>query len=759
MHHNSHLAGNGRTLVIRLIAAAMVAVALLSLVACGGGSPPPTNIQPPSASSSSGLGSGGAVATVASAGVTNAQQVRPATGAGQTWTILLYQDADDQVLEKDIYVDLNEAERIGSTDRVNIVAQVDRFRGAYAGDGNWTGTGRFYLTQDNDLERVRSQVVQDLGEVNMSDPQTLVDFAVWGIQNYPADKYVLIMSDHGAGWPGGWNDPDLGRGRSAVPNVPVANAMGNMMYLMQMDQALQAIRDQTGINAFEIVGFDACLMGHLEVFAMLAPHARYGLASQEVEPAVGWAYTSFLGTLVQNPDMSGAELATAVVNSYINEDQRILDDVARQDFARGGYYGAPSIKDLVTQLGYDVTLTAADLSKMPALVDATNQFAYAMKDMNQKQVAQARNYAQSFTSIFGQQVPASYIDLAHFASLIQQQSNDPAIQTAIQNLYQSIDQSVVALKRGPKKPGAYGVSVYFPNSQLFGSDVAGMRSYTAVADRFSRVSLWDDFLTYHYTGRQFQPNAQELVVPPADAPVVAPGAAEFSDSDLTVSSDVAAPGRPITLSADVSGDNVGYIYLFAGFYDAASNSINVIDTDYIDSGDTREVSGVYYPEWGEGAFTLEFEWEPIVFELTDGVNSTLALLQPLEYGFSPEETVYGVDGLYTFASGEQYWGQLQMVNGYQLRVILWTEDDAVGGVREVVPQPGDQFTVLERWLDLDDEGNIIEENNEYGGTLAFGQYPITWTVVDAPIGEYTVGYVVEDLDGGKLESYANIYVE
>ena len=35
-------------------------------------------------------------------------------------------------------------------------------------------------------------------------------------------------------------------------------------------------------------------MAHLEVFSALAPHARYAVASQETEPALGWAYTGFL---------------------------------------------------------------------------------------------------------------------------------------------------------------------------------------------------------------------------------------------------------------------------------------------------------------------------------------------------------------------------------------------------------------------------------------------------------------------------------
>ena len=61
----------------------------------------------------------------------------------QTWLVMLYQDADDKILEQDIYVDLNEAERVGSSDRVHIVAQVDRYPRRLRGDGDWSGTRRY----------------------------------------------------------------------------------------------------------------------------------------------------------------------------------------------------------------------------------------------------------------------------------------------------------------------------------------------------------------------------------------------------------------------------------------------------------------------------------------------------------------------------------------------------------------------------------------------------------------------------------------
>ncbi len=89
--------------------------------------------------------------------------------------------------------------RFSPSDRVSIVAQVDRFSGAFDSNGNWTSTKRFYVTQDDDLQRVGSQLVADLGEVDMSHGDTLVDFVTWAMDTFPADRQVLILSDHGMG--------------------------------------------------------------------------------------------------------------------------------------------------------------------------------------------------------------------------------------------------------------------------------------------------------------------------------------------------------------------------------------------------------------------------------------------------------------------------------------------------------------------------------------------------------------------------------
>ncbi len=679
-----------------------------------------------------------------------------ATAGGDTWTIMLYQDADDQVLEKDIFLDLNEAEKVGSTDKVQVVAQLDRFRGGFNGDGNWTSAKRFYVTRDNNLNRIASKEIADLGEVNMADGKTLVDFVTWAIKAYPADKYALILSDHGMGWPGGWSDPTAGSSRV---NMPLANSLGDVLYLMEIDQALGQIRAQTGLDKFELIGMDACLMSHIEVLSAMAPHAYYFVGSQETEPSLGWAYASFLKGLNTNPAMSGAELGKLIVNSYITDDERIVDDAARADFAGRGLFDslAPSASQIAGQLSGSITLTTVDLGAVPALVDSLNNLSYVMQEVEPRAITQARSYAQSFTNIFGDQVPASYIDLGHFAQLLRKNSGGRDVEAAVGQVMTALKQAVVAERHGSGRAGATGVSIYFPNSTLYRTGAAGPQSYTVAAQRFSEESLWDDFLAFHYTGQTFEPATRSAVIP--DRAVRAPVQTGVQVSALTVDKTSVAPGDAIRMSAKISGENVGYIKLLVGFIDTTGQSIYLADSDYIQSGSTQELNGVYYPDWGKGDFTLEFDWEPIVFAISDGSTRVEALFQPESYGATVEQATYAVEGTYTFSdTGEQRKARLLFRDG-KLRQVFGFTEGAAGAPSEITPQAGDTFTVLETWLDLDSQGKVTATAQQEGKTLTFGNQGFTWEVLDAAPGSYIIGFIVEDLDGAQQTVFKQVTVK
>jgi hypothetical protein len=218
------------------------------------------------------------------------------------------------------------------------------------------------------------------------------------------------------------------------------------------------------------------------------------------------------------------------------------------------------------------------------------------------------------------------------------------------------------------------------------------------------------------------------------------------------------------LTVNITGSNIGYIYIFSGYLDKSANSLFIADTDYLQSGNSKQAQGVYYPDWGSKAsFKLQFAWEPIVFAISDGKTSVVTMLKPEQFGASPEQATYSVDGIYTFAGGGSTRNaRLYFANGTLIHAFVFTGDtdqSTDGAPWEITPQAGDTFTVLEQWLDLNANGQPVTPATQKGKTLTFGQSTLTWKEMDAAAGDYAVGFIVEDLDGNKYEAYSDVSVK
>lgn len=685
------------------------------------------------------------------------------------WLVMLYQNADDEVLEQDIFTDLNEAELVGSSDAVTVVAQIDRYEGGFDGDGDWTTVKRFLVLQDDDLAALGSEEIDDLGELDSGAPETLVDFAVWAMTTYPAKKYALILSDHGAGWVGGWNDDAPDEGSSLTIN--------------EIDQALAAILAETGVDQFEFLGFDACLMSQVEAIAGIAPYARYAAASQETEPAIGWAYAAILDSLVAKPTQTGKELARTVVATYIAEDARIQDDDARRAYVMENYGVEEDVNpdELVEVERKSVTLTAIDLAKFPALVSALNEFALALTEVDPVAVARARTYAQSFESVFGEEAPSPYIDLGHFANLVVEFAESKPLEQALRKLTRAYKATIVAEMHGQARPGATGFSIFFPTPDLLvavGTESSEL-SYTGYASRFAGASLWSNFLVFHYTNQDIDPDwvepallkpesaadfdLEEYAVPLlADDPdLPTPGVdTELSIAPLEVSSDEITAGESVLLGTQISGENIGYIYIEVSRYDEESDTYIIEDMDFVAAEETVEVGGVYYPAWSAADLDdFIFEWEPTIYSLSDGDTEAFALLEPVIYGASDKDGEYEVSGIYTFAdSGQERYAIMKFNGALEYKSLLvFTGFGRTGAPRAIAPRAGDTFTILQQWYELDEDGEWTV-NEHPGETLTFSGKPFTVTAYESYPGEYSLGIIVTDLLDNSVAEYATVYV-
>ena len=655
--------------------------------------------------------------------------VPPDTSNLPEWTVIVYSDADDEILEGDVWFDVNEMELVGSNEQMNIVVQLDRAEGAFDGDGNWTDTRRYLIKQDNDVNTITSPVVESIGEADMGDPQTLVNFVTWAIQKYPAKKYILIMSDHGAGWANGFSDL----------------SSNSTLSLPEITNAVAQVQQSMGGQKFEIIGFDACLMGMIEVYGSLYPYSNYMIASEEVIPATGWSYTAWLQRLAQNPAVSGREVSDYIISTYIVEDTALT-------------MTRPAAE--ITQIEADTTLSAIDSARVPELINAMNQFIATLANVNQEWVAQGREYTRSYYSVFDERLPSPFIDLLNFAEIMAT-TNDPAIMQANEQLRIAAGNAIISEKHGAGMAGSYGISFHFPISDIYQftefSNDAPLR-YGIDAAGFLEQSSWDEFLAFHYTGQAFVPQQGQAFEPNRASPIVAPGASELSLAPVQLSATQITGDELLTLSTTVNG-NASYIYFILYFYNPDAEAYWVADQSFVPAAEMTTIGGVNAPDYGPSPIEVTYEWEPSLFVLMDGQKEAFALFEPDEYLSADGVATYSLYGQYTPVNSNIpvdakliFDPDGNLLNVYALPD---PEGDGIATAVAVTPQIGDTFEDYVQSYYFNENNESYFDYSLSGDIFTYGEQGF-WFESRYPVdGEYSIGFYAVDFDNNIQESYSN----
>ena len=358
------------------------------------------------------------------------------------WTIMTYINAKND-LEYSGLKDVNEMEQVGSNDEINIVVEIGRMNGQEDGDthidGDWTGTRRLYIKKDNDISRITSPIIKNLGKTNMGDSREVIKFVKWAKTKYPARHYMLIIWNHGEGW---------FKGNPVVADKGISRdeETGNNIDIPQLAMILAKV------GKLDIYASDACLMQMASVVYEIGDSVDYIIGSEEIEPVRGYSYDKFLAALKSNPDMNSLELSKKIVNSYIMP------------------YSAN-------------TLSLINTKKLKSLPIFANQFVNEVMKANlKKEVKAARDAAEKYRFTDNK-------DMYDFVRLVVEATSNRLVKSAGRTLMNFLEKDLIAYSNsGNMAVKSHGLAIYLPKDIYL--------SYTYEELKWAKDSKWDEFIKW-----------------------------------------------------------------------------------------------------------------------------------------------------------------------------------------------------------------------------------------------------------------------
>jgi len=348
------------------------------------------------------------------------------------WTFMIYVCGDND-LEK-YWPDKNQPalESVGSTADVHFVALVDL-------------QTRMEGCQLQHIMKGYTEVVETYPELNLGDPQVCINFVNKVKQLYPATKYVLDFWNHGNGWDYFcWDQSD----NDWLDNPKLATIMDAVSYI-------------------DIVAFDACDMGQVDVHYEMLGHVGYIVGSEESVPGDGFPYDTDAQDLVTNPSQDARTYAVEMVTNY------------------GEYYAGKKGLDYAT-------LSAFDASQLPALKTA---FTAWTSEMNVNLANYKRKYASALSGAKKMWATNYYVDMNSYMDQLLEEAIPASLVTATQNVKTAVNNAVVAAWNGKKMTGCCGLTFYWAKANYW-KGTWRARYISEVA--WGQATGWAAFLDAYY---------------------------------------------------------------------------------------------------------------------------------------------------------------------------------------------------------------------------------------------------------------------
>lgn len=341
----------------------------------------------------------------------------------KTWTVLIYAAGQNE-LSPEIYRSFVDLQVAGAAKNVTIIVQLAKASSGllhclrptalHNDNAGRSGVKRFVIRGQETEE------LADLGNADMSQPDTLTDFISWGLHTYPAKRVMVILSGHGAGFIGLISDFTRRR-RSLMSINGLVLALSRSMAVAQ--------------RHIDVLVLDACFTHMVEIWYELAliPKRRIGflitpLGHLRLE---GMAVQHLIQAVGENSRKSSnlpTILANAVRSTNVNATQYgeimigALNAQLLLRLKRLASVAARRIRPDDNQFAVGSTMALGDLFAAPALAPLRREAFYLINGLcsipGVDKVPVGHNLGLSILSPVAQREYLSfqpYYDALHFA--------------------------------------------------------------------------------------------------------------------------------------------------------------------------------------------------------------------------------------------------------------------------------------------------------------------------------------------------------
>ena len=264
-------------------------------------------------------------------------------------------------------------------------------------------------------------------KANMGKLDTLKDFLLTvKEESEDCGKVIVEIADHGYSFYG------IG------PDMNYYDSDDDTLTLDDIRQAFLS----SGLKP-DMIGFDACLMGSMEVASSLVGITKYMVASEESEPSHGWNYGMIINYMGTDSDASVTDIGKYIVSSFID---------------------SPAHKDTEFK-----TLSLLDLTKFNNVRDALEQLISALSPFRKyyESVLQAANRSEQYGKD-SKGDPGLCIDLVHFIKRIEYDRKE--LLSQCYNALEKINDFVVFSQQDGTRRNANGIALYSPENLSIWTD-------------------------------------------------------------------------------------------------------------------------------------------------------------------------------------------------------------------------------------------------------------------------------------------------